>query len=147
MPGSGRRARLPPRGSPWTWGGLGRRRSGWSAPSSRTMQPDRSATGPRVCREAGDELAYLRADLLGPGVVWVAVGLGHGLMDEVGDDLHLAGAHALGGHRGGGDPDAGGGVRRLWVEGDDVLVEHDAGGAGPGLGILAAHPDPLQVMQ
>src|ERR1019366_4429755 len=59
-----------------------------SAPSSRTMQPDKSAARPRVCREPADELADLRADLLGPGVVWVAVGLGDGLMDEVRDDLH-----------------------------------------------------------
>src|SRR5450631_1085457 len=116
-------------------------------PSSRTMQPDKSAARTRVCREAAHEVRHLGADLLGPVVVGIAVGLGHCPVDEVGDDLHLVGPHPLGGHRGSADPDAGCSVRRLRVERYGVLVKHDTGGVGAGLGVLAGHPDALKVMQ
>ena len=41
----------------------------------------------RVCREAGDEVRHLRADLLGDRVVGVGVALGDRLGDELGDLL------------------------------------------------------------
>src|SRR5450759_4591510 len=64
-----------------------------------------AATRSRVCREAADEVSHLRADLLGRGMVGVAVALGHRPRYEVRDALRLGGAHALGRHRGRAHPD------------------------------------------
>ena len=67
--------------------------------------------------------------------------------DELGDLLHLLGAHPLRGRARRADPDARGDVGLLRVERDGVLVEDDPGGVGPRLGLDAGDADPLEVVQ
>src|SRR3954451_6606475 len=67
--------------------------------------------------------------------------------DERGDLLHVRLGHALGGDRRAADADAGGDRRRLRVERDRVLVEHDAGRVAASLGLGAGHAGLAQVEQ
>src|SRR3954452_6309523 len=90
-----------------------------------------------------DQLAHGRVHL---GAA-AAVGVADRRPDEAGDLLHVRLGHALGGDRGAADPDAGGDRGGLRVEGDRVLVEHDAGRAAAGLGVGAGHAGLLQVEQ
>src|SRR3954467_3547630 len=84
----------------------------------------------------------------GPDLVAAAsVGVADRRPDERGDLLHLALGHALGGHRGAAHADARGDRGRLRVEGDRVLVQHDARGAAAGLRVGAGDPGLLQVQQ
>src|SRR4051794_4842348 len=89
------------------------------------------------------QLAHGGVHLGGPA----AVGVADRRPDEAGDLLHVDLGHALGGDRRAADADAGGDRRRLRVEGDRVLVEHDARRAGAGLGLDAGHPGLAQVEQ
>src|SRR5919199_6064482 len=91
------------------------------------------ARGLGVGRVGPDQLADGPGDLRGAR----AVGVADGRPDERGDLLHVALDHPLGGDRGAADPDARGHRRRLRVEGDGVLVQHDAGRVAAGLGHLA----------
>ena len=114
---------------------LGRRR--W-----RVGLTQRGYAGKRVTRS----VTSARTSLL---TAWSgsASPCGDGLVDERGDLLHLLQAHALGRDRRRADPDARGDVGLLRVEGDGVLVEHDAGRVGPLLGLLAGDADALEVEQ
>src|SRR3954452_8992090 len=107
-----------------------------SAAARRTTAYSRigsgGARGLGVGRVGPDQLADGGGDLGGAG----AVGVPDRGADQRGDLLHVGLDHALGGDRGAAHPDARGDRRRLRVEGDGVLVQHDAGGVAAGLGDL-----------
>src|SRR3954454_22428491 len=86
-----------------------------------------------VGRVGRDQLPHAGGDLRGTG----AVGVPDGGADQRSDLLHVGLDHALRGHRGAADPDPRGHRRRLRVEGDGVLVQHDPRGVAAGLGHLA----------
>src|SRR3954471_21671650 len=108
-----------------------------SAAARRTTAYSRIGSGGArrlgIGRVGPDQLADRRGDLGGAG----AVGIPDRGADERGDPLHVGLDHALRGHRRAADPDARGDRRRLRVEGDGVLVQHDAGGVAARLGDLA----------
>src|SRR4051794_18545161 len=89
--------------------------------------------GFRIGRVGSDQLADTGGDLGGPR----AVGVPDRRADQRGDRLHVRLDHALRGDRRAAHPDARGYRRRLRVERDGVLVQHDAGGVAAGLGDLA----------
>src|SRR3954468_103166 len=108
-----------------------------SAAARRTTAYSRIGSGGSrglgVRRVRRDQLADGGGDLGGAG----AVGVPDRGADQRGDLLHVGLDHALGGDRGAAHPDARGDRRRLRVEGDGVLVQHDAGGVAARLGDLA----------
>src|SRR3954468_14503360 len=94
--------------------------------------------GFRIGRVGSDQLADTGGDLGGPR----AVGVPDRRADQRGDRLHVRLDHALRGDRRAAHPDARGDRRRLRVERDRVLVQHDARGVAAGLGDLAGHELP-----
>src|SRR3954447_24556346 len=108
-----------------------------SAAARRTTAYSRMGSdgpgGLGVRRMGGHQLADTGGDLRGAG----SVGVPDRGADQRGDRLHVALGHPLRGDRRTADPDAGGDRRRLRVERDRVLVQHDAGGVAAGLGDLA----------
>jgi hypothetical protein len=114
-----------------------------AAATTSTKRYTRTSGGSahRVGREGRDQRGHLGSHLVSCRRV------ADGQRDERGHARHLRNCHALRRHRWRADPNAGRDARRLGVVRNGVLVQHDACGVAPLLGLSAGDAELAQVDQ